>query len=517
MVTGKEALRRVIKGANFACDAIKMTYGPHGRNFASGVHGGPLTISNDGVSLARELVGMGGDEIEELGIRAVSEGCIKTNDLAGDGTTGAAILMQAILGELDRQLHLTDDVVHSGDKTAAQLIEQVNKECRDVVDRLSAIKQDVESKDDLVAVARVSGEYPELAELIGEAQWKVGKYGTVLVEENNAATDSVEYIHGIRIDNGYTSSRIINHPEKQSLELSDVKVILTSHYFAGTVEPIMHIIKKIANDGGGNVLLMARGFDDAVIGWCVKQIQESSLKVFPVNAPYVDQNEVMEDLAAVIGGRYINTGERNLETMLANDVGMASKITFKRSEGIVSGYVRGINMHVDDRIDQRCEKIDKELLGDISPFERRHLESRLAQLRAGAAKVKVGAETEQERKHKKDKADDAVNAVKAAFTEGVVAGAGMGLMKIADSLPDSYLIKEALRAPYKQIKALAPKDFEIAPWVRDPLKVVRVGLEKACSIASSLATTEVAINYEREKPQYVTSVDNKIRDTSEDL
>lgn len=514
VLVGPDAIKSILAGANFACDAIKRTYGPHGKNFASGIRGGAIKISNDGVSLARELVGAGNNEFEEMGIRAVSEACIKTNEIAGDGTTGAAVVLQVVLSELDRTLHLTDGVI--GNKMAAEVIDQVKAEVKEVVKLLGDIKKDVTSKEDLVAVARVSGEYPALAEMIAEAQWEVGKYGTVTVEETNSAEDSVEFVYGIRLDNGYTNSRHINNLEKQTLELADVRVILTSHFFGGSIDPIIHIIKKMADDKAGDVLLMGRGFDDSVIGWATKQNQNSSLKVWPVNAPYTDMNEIMEDLAAITGARYINANERNLETMLIGDVGHASKAIFKRLEGLIAGKKAGTDEHIDKRVATRIEQLEEKLKGDVSPFEEKHIKTRLSQLRAGTAIVKVGAETEQERSHKKDKADDTVNAVRAALEEGTTAGGGLALMEVADRLPDTYLIKEALRAPYYQIKKMAPANFEIEPWVRDPLKVVRVGLEKACSIASSLATTEVAITWEREKPQYVTTVDNKIRETGDD-
>lgn len=515
IATGPDALKRIIKGANFAANTIKLTHGPYGRNFASGIRGGSIHSSNDGVSLARELVGVVDDEIEDIGVRAVCEGCIKTNDIAGDGTTTAAVLTQAVLSELDRKLGLSDGDIVGRRQPPAELIAQVNRECKEVVEMLKASARTIESKEDLVAIARVSGEYPDLADIIGGARWEVGRHGAVFSEEATSSEDSVEFIHGIRLDNGYTTSRIINNQARQSLDLEDVHVILTNKFFTGSLKQVRHILEKIAEQGAGNVLVMGRGFDDDAIGWCVKQIQESALKVFPVNAPYVDQNEVMEDLAAVLGGRYMNSGERNLETMILDDVGHASKVIFKRFEAIIAGYPEGKNVAVDERIGKRALQLEEKLQGELSPFERRLVESRLSQLRGGTALIKVGAETDQERKHKKDKVDDAVNAVQAAFEEGTVMGAGIALNDIANTLPDTFLIREALRAPYKQIRALAPADFTVEAWVRDPLKVVRVALEKACSIAGALATSEVGINWEREKLQYVTNVDNKIAEHEE--
>lgn len=510
IVVGPEARARVLRGAKFAADAVKLTIGPYGRNFASGIKGGPVAISNDGVSLLREIEGA--DEIEDLGVRAVREAATKTNDIAGDGTTASAVLTNAIL----EALKMGDSDIVSTKQSPVEMIERVQKEKNEIVGILKASAKKVESKEELIKVAQVSGEYPELAELIGAAQWEVGPNGTVLAEEANSNKDSVEFIHGVRLDNGYSTSRIINNQEKQSLELEDVYVILTNKVFHGNFKGLEHIFDSLVKRGAHNVVIMGRAFDDAAIGVCVKNIQEGALKLYPLNCPYVDQNEVMEDLAAVLGARYINIEERNVETMLAGDVGHASKIMAKRFEGIIAGFPTGHDVVVDERVKTRIEQLEEKLKGNVSPFERRNIEARMSQLVAGTAVIRVGADTDQKRKHKKDKVDDAVNAVKAALQEGTVAGGGLALWHIGRELPDTYLLKKALSAPHVQIMSLAPSGFKVEEWVRDPVKVIHTALTHACDIASSLATTEVAINFEREKPQYAMKVDNQIAEYPEE-
>ncbi len=444
-----------------------------------------------------------------MGVRAVREAATKINDKVGDGTTGGAVMTHAIL----EALNVADADIIGSRLSPVEMIEQIRKEKEEVIQKLDEMTVKVETESELVDVARVSGEYKSLSEMIGKAQFEVGVHGTVMAEEANSDKDSVEYIHGIRLDNGYSSSRLINNQEKQILELEDCHIILTNKIFRNNLGGLQSIFDGLVKAGALNVILMGRAFDDVTIGICVKNIEQGSLRIFPINAPYVDQNEIMEDLAAISGGKYINVEERNIETMQLSDVGHVSKVVAKRFEGIIAGYPKGKDERVDKMVEKRIEHLEEKKRGNVSPFELRNLNARLSQFKAGTAVIRVGADTEQERKHKKDKVDDAVNAVKAAFQEGVVPGAGLALKKIADGLPDTYLLKQPLYCINRQIMSLAPSDFEVQDWVRDPVKVIKLQLEHACSIASSLATTEVAINFERERPQYVTSVDNKIRET----
>jgi chaperonin GroEL len=497
-LAGPDAQKKLRDGVKLISDAVKRTLGPYGRNYASGVRGGPILISNDGVSLAREIQGK--DELEDMGVRAVKEAATKTNDKAGDGTTTAVVLTESIFDVLK----VDEEAIG---KNPVSMVAQVKKETETVVALLDKMALKITSREQLISVAEVSVEDEKLAEMIGGAQWDVGVGGTVMAEEHNAKDDEIEFIYGVRIDNGYGTSRIANNAEKGCLELSGARIIVTNKIYNKEqdiidLKPLFESIHKTY--GRTQVVLIGRAFDETALGYCGRQItqyfkMESGIAIYPVNAPYEDMEETLEDLAAATGAKYINVNERRLMQVTTNDVGTAEQLLCTRYEGIITGKKRGEDEVIDGLVAERVKKIEEALKGKVTPFEKRRLEARLSQLTTGTARIKVGAETEQERKYRKDKVDDAVNAVKAAMQEGVVPGAGLALKTIADENP-TMLIADALRAPHKQIMENAGGEFEVPSWVQDPLKVVRTGFEKASSIARSLATTEVLVTWEWEKP-----------------
>lgn len=494
MLVGAPAVKKLKDGVDRVVDAAKLTIGPAGRNFASGVRGGAIRVSNDGVSLAREIEGR--DEFEQVGVRAAQDAMGRANDIAGDGSTTTGILMQAIFNTL---------VGEPGTISPVSPLEKFKKAKAEgmlVVDSLNAMAKPVESLEHLRQIVEVSVEDPALAALIAEANWQVGKEGTLLVEESNSKEDSVEYINGVRIDNGYGTSEIANNPAKMSLEVSDVHVLVTD-YTMNTIkkmEALTPVMKQLMAAGTKGVAIIARGWDVTALGICKKNI-EAGFNIWPLSAPYEDHAEIMNDLAAVTGGKFIKSTERNLDSIQMSDFGLSPKIYATRYEGIVAGPVG--DARVDMLVSERIDRIKEMMKGEVSPFERHNLEKRLSQLTGGTAMLRIGAETEQERKYKKDKVDDAINASKHALNEGVVPGAGCALMRVAEKLPLESFIADALRAPYRQIMANAGGNFIVPGWVEDPLVVVRVGFEKALSIAGSLATTEILIATEDDKPMWV--------------
>lgn len=505
---GTEAKAAAFAGVAYVAGAVKLTMGPYGRNFASGVRGGPIVTSNDGVSLAKEMVGTAPTEFQEIGLRAVVEAATKTNDAAGDGTTGAVVLTEAIL----EATGFDKDAV--GGKSAVQIAEQIRVESEFVVEKLNAMKIDIEDRDHLIAVAKVSVENDALATLIGGTQFDLTADGVMVVEEHNKPTDEVEFVNGIRWDNGFSSSRFITNPEKQSLELQKVHVLVTNKVFntAKELSTLQNLWTKLIEQGSTALVIIGRAFDETAINLCVKNLQsiaegKGSYGLWPINAPYTDQDNIMEDIAAVLGGKYI-TNDRNMETLSVGDVGYATNLTVRRFEGSVTGLAKGEDPRIDELVTARIVEIEEKLKGEISPFEKRGLLARKAQLTTGTAIIKIGAETEQERRYKKDKAEDAINAVKAAIQEGVVPGGGMALMNVADSMPEGSLITEALRAPYKQIMINAGRTLEISDTIQDPLRVIRTAFQKASSIARSLSTTEILVTWQEEKPKFVQEVSN---------
>lgn len=508
LLTGPEARKQVKAGVDRIADAVKLTLGPFGRNFASGVRGGAIRISNDGVSLAKEIEGR--NEFEDIGIRAVREAATKTNDAAGDGTTTAVVLTQAILNELAED----PDLVKVG-LSPVEMMQKIRDEGALVLAALEGMTKPVESLEEMIAIVKVSVEDTALAELIGTAQWKIGKTGTLLAEEHNSDTDLVEYISGVRIDNGFGTSRFANNQEKMTLELEDMHVLVTTYNFntakmVGDLKPLFDQLTQVGTKG---VVIIGRAFDETAIGLCMKNIQ-NGFPLYALNAPYADQDEVMEDLAAILGAKLIKPSERNLDSVQTSDFGMSTKIMASRYEGIVTGQ-RGTNERIDKLVAVRVQDINEKMKSiTLSPFEKRNLETRLSQLSGGTAIIRVGAETEQERKYKKDKVDDAISSAKAAIQEGTVPGAGQALLYIGTNMAEGSILAPALAAPYNQIQKNAGRTIEIPDWVRDPVRVVRIGFQKALSIASSLSTTDILVTVEDDKPMWVQQADKK--DESDD-
>jgi chaperonin GroEL len=496
LVTGATARRKLIKGARMLASTVKETIGPWGTNAL--IEKGNR-VTNDGVTIAREV--RLDDEIEHLGARKMQEVASKTNDEAGDGTTGSICLADGILQAAENKLPIEEGV--AARMRPIEFINQVEEERKMVTEKLMAMAQPVTSEEQLIEVATVSVEDPELGKLIGSAQWGLGAEGYLLAEETAERVSSVENIAGIRFDNGMGASVMMNNQEKQCLDLSDIHVILTNH-IVRDLNPLKGVLDTLTAKGVRQVAIIARAFTDEAIQICLKNTQAGH-GIYPINAPYVDQAQIMGDMAAVLGGSFINSEERNLGEIMLTDVGFASKIRAYRYSAVLTG-------RDDDRtkesIAKRVEILQKKLAGEVSDFEKKNLATRIAQLTNGFGLIKVGAVSETERGYKKDKVDDAVNAVRAALQEGVVPGAGQAYKAIADEMEDTAILKQPLLSIYEQIMKNAPDGYVIPDTIQDPVKVLRIGLEKACSIAATLATTTIAIASKKEKPRLMQEVDN---------
>lgn len=487
---GPKAREKLFKGAFFLGEAVKSTLGPYGSNalLEKGMH-----ITNDGVTIAREI--QLEDEIEQLGARKLQEIASATNDEAGDGTTTAITLACAILKEADKFLPKEKSL---GSKTPIQIIHQMESERVEVVKALEEMAEKVTTEKQLIEIAKVSVEDEELGELIGKMQWELGPEGHLLAEDTKNRTSSVERISGMLFDNGFGTSAIINNPEKQSLDINNIEIIYTNHTIT-SLKKILHIIQPLVTQGALDIVIMSRGFTNEAIQECLENAQKG-IRVYPLNAPYTDQVQVMKDLESLIGGRFINSDESSLEDMQLSDVGHAEFIRAMRASTTITGKNDDTTK---ERIEKRVAELKKKHEGETSEFEKKNLSLRMAQLKDGFALVKVGGVSETERKYKKDKVDDAVNAVRAALQEGAVPGAGQAFKTIAETMPDTAILKKPLMAPYEQIRANAPEDFVVAEWVKDPVKVLRVALTKACSVSATLATTTIAIATKKERPRYM--------------
>lgn len=500
VIIGSKAREKIFAGAFLVTSGVKATLGPYGANAL--LEKG-MKPTNDGVTVAREI--QAHDEIEQLGVRKIQEIASATNDEVGDGTTTAVTLADGILREADRFLPSEKKL---GAKTPSQIVQQIDKERKYVTAELEKMAERIITEQQLIDAATVSVEDKELGELIGKTQWELGPEGVILAEEVNEHHCSIERVNGILIDNGFGSSAVINNPAKQALELKDVKIIYTNHTIS-SLAPIHAVLQSLVGSGSDEIVILSRGFTDAAITECLENAK-NGVGIYPLNAPYTDQAQIMKDLSAILGGEFIDKDTTRLEDIQLSQVGHAAHVEAKRSSTIIAGKE---DDHSRTRIDNRVEELKKKHSGEGSEFEKKHLNTRIAQLKNGFAILKIGAVSLPERQYKKDKADDAVNSVRSAFQEGVVPGAGQAFKAIAEGMEDDSILKKALMAPYDQIRRSAPPEWEVEDWVKDPVKVLRVALEKACSVSGMLSTVAIAIATEKEKPRFV----QEARETIEEM
>jgi len=486
---------KLLKGANMLCDAVKCTLGPYGKNF---ILEKGLKITNDGVSIANEIQSK--DEVEDLGIRIVREAAVRTNNEVGDGTTSAVTMTQAILKTIIPLVTKKEGAITSK-KTPAEVDRMLKSERDEVLELLKKEATPIETKEQLIDSAIVSTENKELGTIIGETQWKLGKDGFIIPEQTAEMETVVEMIQGVRIDNGFGTSFVINNQERQSLEVDDVKVILTDSVLQD-FKPLSSILDQLVRNNHKKIVIVARGFTEDAIKLCAENFK-SGIMIYPLNAPYVDQSEIMKDIATITGATFFSKETSELEDIQLSDVGHASRVIAYRHSAIIAGNNDEL---ADERLAKRVEELQVQLAGEPSDFMKRNIKTRIAQLTSGCALLKVGAKSEQERKYLFDKAEDACNAVRVAYQEGTVKGAGLAFKEIADKLPEGYILKRALCSIYEQILSNTPNDFVVEDWVRDPVKVLRVVLERAVSVAGTLATAQGAVAHERVKPRYVEEV-----------
>lgn len=477
-IVGFKARAVAVKGMDYVSDAVKSTIGPFGLNFM--LEKGNR-ITNDGFTVSRELSGSVENEFERRGALTIHEASSKTNDQVGDATSTSEVLAQAIVKEAIR--YLPNEETFTSKMRPSEISLKIKKEKEEIIEKLSADIRMIETEKELVNSARVSVEDDELAALIGKTQFELGKEGIILAEETNNINSSIEKIKGIKIDNGFGTSTIINNQEKQLLEAKDCVTILTNHVLQDLF-PVKDLIDALVKNGKRNIMIIARGFSENCIQACLKNIQ-GGLNIFPINAPYTDQKEIMRDLAAVLGGSYIDSEERKLEDANPDDLGFAVKVIARRYDAIITG---GDDGKTQERVKARVEKLQDAMKGSESEFEKRNIQARIGQLTNGFALLKVGAETEVERKRKKDKCDDAVHAVRLAFQGGTVKGGGLAFKEISDALPEDYILKRPLNSIYNQIMISAPADFKIEEWVRDPFLVLKAALTNACSVAATFSS-----------------------------
>lgn len=513
---GTDARAKMLNGVNTLANAVKATLGPKGRNVVLDKSFGAPRVTKDGVSVAKEITLA--DKFENMGAQMVREVASKTVDVAGDGTTTATVLAQAIVAEGCKAV--------AAGMNPMDLKRGIDKAVDEVVKALDAIKHDVK-KGDIAKVATISANGDaSIGEDIAKAMEVVGQEGVITVEEAKGTESSLETVKGMQFDRGYLSPYFITNAEKMHAEMKDALILITDRKIS-SLEQILPILEPIAQ-GGRELLIIAEDVEGQALATLVVNRLRGGLKVAAVKAPgFGDRRKAMlEDIAALTGGTVISedTG-MTLENVQLGHLGKAGTVTITKDHTtIVEG--KGDKAAVEARVSQ----IRQQMEDTTSDYDREKLQERLAKLVGGVAVIKVGGATEVEVKEKKDRIDDALAATRAAVEEGVVAGGGVALIRCmsaldgikvanADQQVGVDIIRRALTSPLHTIAtnagevgavvvnrvaaakgdmgynaATGEHDVDmVKAGILDPKKVVRVALQNAASVAGLMITTEVMI------------------------
>lgn len=529
-----EAARKALKvGIDAVADTVKLTIGPRGRNVVLDRPYGSPTITNDGVSIAKDITLK--DRFENMGAEIAKEVASKTNDIAGDGTTTATILTQAIFTEGLKQTTMGMNAmgIRFGIEAAS----------KDVVAALKALAKPIKTDEEIRQIATVSAESVELGTIIADTIKKVGKDGVVTVEESQTTNLESEIVEGMEFDKGYVSAYMITNAERMEAEYNDPAILVTDKRIS-SVKEILPLLEQLAHSGKKDLVIIAEDIDGEALSTFILNKLRGTFNVLAVKAPgYGDKKkEMLQDIALTIGATVISE-EAGIKFDKADlsMLGKARKVISKKDSTVIVGG-KGAKAEITARVSQLKKQREalspREKTGAYGPGP--DLDRRIAKLSGGVAVIRVGAATETEMKYLKLKIEDAVNATKAAIEEGLVAGGGVALVKaafeVSKTLAKKTLTKEqslgydivlkALEAPAKQIAINAGKDDGsvivdkikngkgnlgydalkdefvvdmIAAGIVDPVKVTRLGVENSCSAAAILLTTEAAVADEPEE------------------
>lgn len=515
---GEEARRKIHDGISKSAKAVKATLGPRGRNVVLDKSFGGPRITNDGVSIAKEISFK--DKFENMGAEIVKEVANKTNDGVGDGTTTTVVLLEALVNEGLEKL----------DKGAnAMGIRKGMEMARDAaVAELTKMAKPVANSKDVKQVAAISAESDELGTIIAETVEKVGKNGVVTVEESQGMELSYEVVEGLQIDKGYVSPYFVTNPERMEAEYTDPYVLITDRKIS-SIQDLLPLLEKLAQAGTKQLVIVADDVDGDALTTLVVNKLRGSFNTLAVKAPgYGDKKkELLADLATVIGGQVISedTG-LTFESTELSMLGRAKRVVATKDATVFVGG-KGKKSDIDARVAQLKALVEN----TNSKFDKEKFEERIAKLSGGVAVIRVGAATETEMKYLKDKIDDAVKATKASIEEGIVPGGGTALAKVAKAIADTDtltadqkagydIVVRALSIPLRQIAMNCGKDDasvilrevadgkgfagydalkdEMVPdmvkaGIIDPVKVTRGAVENAVSAAAILLTTEAAV------------------------
>lgn len=511
---GEEGRRILEEGVNKLAEAVKVTLGPKGRNVILEEGFGAPTITNDGVTIAKEIDIK--DSFQDLGAQTVKEVATKTNDVAGDGTTTATVLAQAIIQEGMKNV--------AAGANPMVLKKGIEKAVEQGVEEIRNLSTAIEDKESIAQVASISAADEEIGELIADAMEKVGKDGVISVEEGRTMGTSLETVEGMQFDRGYLSPYMVTDQEEMKANLDDPYILLTDQKIS-SVQDILPLLEKVAQEGK-QLIIVAEDVEGEALATLVVNKIRGTFDCVAVKAPgFGDRRKAMlEDIAVLTGGQVITEDKGlQLENATKSMLGQARSITITKDDTTI---VDGAG--ADNDIQQRVQQLRRQIENTSSDFDRDKLEERLAKLAGGVAVVRVGAATETELEEKKHRIEDALAATRAAVEEGIVPGGGAVLIDVLDGLEDlglegdeatgADIVRRALEAPLRLIadnagyegSVIAERvknkaegigfdayDGEFVDMIDsgivDPAKVTRSALQNAASAAAMLLTTETLV------------------------
>ena len=521
LVFKEDARRKLQSGVDKVANAVSTTLGPKGRNVALDKKFGAPTVTHDGVTVAKEIELE--DPYENMGAQLLKEAATKTNDIAGDGTTTATVLAQAIVSEGLKNVAaganpmlLKRGIIHAADIVAGNILDQSTP---------------IETRDEIANVASVSAQDQEIGDLIAEVMDKVGKDGVVTVEESRGLEFETEYVEGMQFDRGYISPYFVSNSETMESSIEEPYILIHDKKVSAA-QDIIPILEKLHQIGKRELVIIAEDVDGEALATMVVNKLRGAINVLAVKAPgFGDRRKAMlRDIAVLTGGTVISeeTG-RKLDSVTVQDLGRAAKVVSTKDDTVI---VDGAGE--EGAIAGRIEEIRREIDASSSDYDREKLQERLAKLSGGVAVIRVGAATETELKEKKHRVEDALSATRAAVEEGIVPGGGVALinamssldgvsMDLGDENTGVNIMRRALEMPMRKIAANAGEDGAVIiqnvrraqddnsnhrvgfnvmngeygdmidAGIPDPAKVTRGAIENSASIAAMILTTEALI------------------------
>ncbi len=515
-----EARRKLKIGVDILAEAVRTTLGPKGRNVALDKKYGAPTVSHDGVTVAKEIELP--DPFENMGAQLLKEAATKTNDIAGDGTTTATVLAQAIVTEGLKNLAAGANpmIINRGLAKATQSVVQAIKD----------MATPVQGREEIANIATISAADKEIGNLIADVMDKVGKDGVITVEESRGLQFETEYVEGMQFDRGYISPYFVSNADRMVAELDEPYILITEKKLSAIAD-IVPVLENLIQQGQKNLVILAEEVEGEALATLVVNKMRGVLNVLAVKAPgYGDRRkEMLKDIAVLTGGTVISDElGRKLDSITVRDLGRARRVVSdKDNTTVIEGH--GSN----DEIQGRMKQIKAQLEDTTSDYDREKLQERLAKLSGGVAVIKVGAATETELKEKKHRVEDALSATRAAIEEGIVPGGGVALLEAAKALDNVKLegdeatgvtiLRRALEEPIRQIAVNAGYEgsviveqvrrrnqeagtkstgFDVVTeqytdmvksGIIDPAKVTRSAVENATSIAGMILTTEALV------------------------